>query len=676
MVKNFSFFLVTVLLSFFFLLMPLIHYAQESRIVVENANYSTSERPAVLLKWYSKELVYDEGVNLYRKQESSLNWEKMNANPIVRKLNVDPAVLKADPDLDVFVNLLKSASTKQLQEDIILFNLLLKSFQSNIFADIMGIYFEDTHVQSGERYEYKINRIKKGKEYLVGVSPLFEAGKYNPSPPIEDIKIVQKGKAVNLNWKHEEGRFYAVNVYRKSSTDSVMAKLNKKPLVLSQVTDSLGKSAYPKPMFLENLNLKEGQLYTYQLAGVGFFSNETQWSKPVEVFFKDVTSPPAPKDLEGKADSMKVHLRWKNILAEDLQGMNIYRSRKSEGPFEIITTSPLGIAIANYTDSLHLAGPYYYFIASIDKAKNEAHSNFVFVEVQDVIPPAQPEQVAIKMDTGRIRLSWKMNEEEDLAGYYLYRTVDKNQKKNYILLNAEPLRDNHYEQTLPKNVKNQFFYYVVAVDTSYNRSKPSQYVSGRMPDMLPPEKPFVKAVTYTADNIVLEWLANVDTDLAGYNIYRADTAKTFVRINVNILGRETFKYTDRDNEPNFDYFYYLEAVDSAGNISLHSKEVFARRVAKELQNESTLNLKIKYNKKRKQNLLSWEQSSSTPMLGFVVYRGELQNRLQPISGLIQLKNFVDKKDNKNKIDVREHYYQVRAYVGNRVIYSPILKQKL
>lgn len=658
-----------------FLLVCAIASAQEAtRVVAENAKYSTQEKTVVLLKWYSKELFYDEGVNIYRKAEDELNWEKINEKPVVRKAGMTPAALASDPDLEAFITIIQTASKTELQQDMLLLNIVLKSFQSDLFSDFMGIYFEDRRAQAGKRYEYRINKLRAGREYLVGVSPFVEAGAYKPGAAVTGLTLAQNGLKIDLNWKHEEDRYYAVNVYRKSSADSVAIKLNKDPLMLSQVRDSVGNIDYPKPMFSEDRNLEQGNSYTYQLAGVGFFNNETVWSDPVVVSFKDITPPPSPQNLAGKADSMNVYLSWENREAIDMKGISVYRSVKSDGPYQVIHTPVLDVGTSLYHDSLQIPGPYYYFVAAVDTAGNEAHSNLIFVEVQDVMPPVQPQQLAIKTDTGRISLTWKMGDEPDLAGYYIYRTVDKNQKKNYVLLNAEPLHENHFDQKLPKNVKNSFFYFVIAVDTSFNRSKPSEVVSGAMPDILPPEKPFIKNISYAEENIIVEWTPNVDHDLTGYHVYRADTTRKFSRVNINILGKSTFRYADRDNLPNTDYFYYLVAMDSAGNVSKASNEVYARRTLKPEALAGQISLKIKYSKRKKRSQLNWNYNTDAAILGYVVFKGEQENRLRPITGLIQSKNFVDRKAGEG--NDKEQYYQIRAYAGDNVIYSSVIRQKL
>jgi hypothetical protein len=246
-------------------------------------------------------------------------------------------------------------------------------------------------------------------------------------------------------------------------------------------------------------------------------------------------------------------------------------------------------------------------------------------------------------------------------------------------MNAIPLNADHYDERLPRNVKNNFFYYIVATDTSYNRSKPSQFVFGKMPDILPPEKPFIQSISYEKEFIIVNWIRNVDSDLAGYHLYRSDSAKNFQRVNVNPLGRETFRYVDRTHEPNRDYFYFLEAFDSAGNISIKSNEMFARRIAKvEIENGPPITLNTKLRKAKNQLHLQWDYNEDLEegnMMGYVVYRGHGEKQLRPITGLLKQKSFLDPIHKTNEQSVIELFYQVRAYVGNKIVYSKIVSNK-
>ena len=89
MMRFLKLYLANVKTSLFLLLIaPNIGNGQDNRVLVENALNSTTNDPTVLIKWYTKDLLYDEGINLYRKQKGTLIWIKINQSPIIKKENL------------------------------------------------------------------------------------------------------------------------------------------------------------------------------------------------------------------------------------------------------------------------------------------------------------------------------------------------------------------------------------------------------------------------------------------------------------------------------------------------------------------------------------------------------------------------------------------------------------
>ena len=297
-------------------------------------------------------------------------------------------------------------------------------------------------------------------------------------------------------------------------------------------------------------------------------------------------------------------------------------------------------------------------MASHDRTGNEGDSRLVFTEVADVMPPAVPQDLRIDSDTALLRLDWKANTEADLQGYMIYRTVDSDQKKNYVLLNADPIKNNFFEQILPKNVKSTFYYKIIAIDTSYNRSHYSNIVSGVIPDVVAPEQPVIKFIGYENSNIKINWIPNVDLDLLGYHVYRIDTAETkeFTKLNVNVLEGHVEAYIDRNAKPNTPYQYYLEAVDSVGNRSLPSDIVHGYLIG-ESEPIQIENVRIKYNKRKKSNTIQWSVDETAGILGFVLFRGTSESNLKPITGITKGVLYVDKGVRPED----EFFYQVKAY---------------
>lgn len=73
----------------------------DASVLVKNAGV-TANKQTVLVKWYSKELYYEGGVNIYR-QEGQGIWQKLNVSPIRRLDTLSRKQYAEDEDLEFFV---------------------------------------------------------------------------------------------------------------------------------------------------------------------------------------------------------------------------------------------------------------------------------------------------------------------------------------------------------------------------------------------------------------------------------------------------------------------------------------------------------------------------------------------------------------------------------------------
>ncbi|MEQ9305988.1 MAG: hypothetical protein RJQ14_18885, partial [Marinoscillum sp.] len=226
---------------------------------------------------------------------------------------------------------------------------------------------------------------------------------------------------------------------------------------------------------------------------------------------------------------------------------------------------------------------------------------------------------------------------------------------------------------LPKSVRNDFYYYLVAVDTSFNRSPRSAYATATLPDVTPPERPFIESVDYSQEGIIVQWTQNVESDLSGYHVYRSDSAGgNSKRININLLAPYTYRYTDRSAVPNQLYYYNIEALDNVNNVSPRSADAFAKwHIDKELKDQ--IHLKIRSKRRRQVNRLEWSSISPSELKGYIIFRGQNERVVKPLTGIIKDTNTYSDKVEK---DVG-YFYQVRAYTtSGQVIYSPKVEQTI
>jgi hypothetical protein len=90
-------------------------------------------------------------------------------------------------------------------------------------------------------------------------------------------------------------------------------------------------------------------------------------------------------------------------------------------------------------------------------------------------------------------------------------------------------------------------------------------------DWVPPEVPRGLASVTGDEAVTLHWLANTESDLAGYRIYRSTEPRGDYH-RIGVVGPETEQYVDRRVENGVTYDYAISAFDWGGNESELSRE--------------------------------------------------------------------------------------------------------
>lgn len=95
-----------------------------------------------------------------------------------------------------------------------------------------------------------------------------------------------------------------------------------------------------------------------------------------------------------------------------------------------------------------------------------------------------------------------------------------------------------------------------------------------------PETPqgFGVSISSATEKLYLTWISNTESDLAGYNLYRKDTFNgSFAKVNASPIATApaAVDFTDEGLKIGKKYYYYLKAVDFAGNESQPTEIVSA-----------------------------------------------------------------------------------------------------
>lgn len=242
-----------------------------------------------------------------------------------------------------------------------------------------------------------------------------------------------------------------------------------------------------------------------------------------------------------------------------------------------------------YTDTLELAGEparLRYAVRYVNAAGQRASfSNFLLLE-----PAARIAQPPLMISTDKeigedaITLSWQApatnidgSTPVNLLGYNIYRTgeteSDLGQPLNDTLISKTEYQDRTFK------FGETYRYVVRAVSLGTEGAQVESLNSNAITvfprDTFPPSAPASVTVAAAPARLSIFFPANPEGDIAGYNIYRStdpDLPKDkWNKLNAALLDRTTFQ--DDKVESGTRYYYYLTAVDQAGNVSQPSEVV-------------------------------------------------------------------------------------------------------
>jgi hypothetical protein len=254
-------------------------------------------------------------------------------------------------------------------------------------------------------------------------------------------------------------------------------------------------------------------------------------------------------------------------------------------PYETISTT--GDTII-YVDTLELAGEptrLRYALRYVNAAGQRASfSNFLLIEPAARIASA-PTLLNQETNEAGITINWKApaanidgSTPVNLLGYNVYRIEGAQNEISQTPLNTTLVSGTTY---VDKNFSfgEKYTYIVRSVSLGTGgaqvESLNSNAISVETKDVFAPSAPTDIRINAAPGRISLFFPANPERDIAGYNVYRStdpDLPKErWVKLNDAPLTRTTFQ--DEAIESGKKYFYYLTAVDTAGNTSAPSEVV-------------------------------------------------------------------------------------------------------
>lgn len=241
-----------------------------------------------------------------------------------------------------------------------------------------------------------------------------------------------------------------------------------------------------------------------------------------------------------------------------------------------------------YTDELALSEPVRlrYSVRYVNASgQRAAFSNFLLIE-----PAASVSQPPILSQTPEVAqnavvLRWQApNANVDnttpanLLGYNVYRASRAQNEPAQTPLNARPITATSFaDQSFAFGEDYVYVVRAVSLGTGGEpvESLNSNSVAFKPSDTFPPSVPtgLTVAASPAPLRVSIFFAANPERDIAGYNVFRSEDPnlpkEQWTKLNRNLLDRTTFQ--DDAVQPGRKYFYYVTAVDNAGNISKPSE---------------------------------------------------------------------------------------------------------
>lgn len=243
-----------------------------------------------------------------------------------------------------------------------------------------------------------------------------------------------------------------------------------------------------------------------------------------------------------------------------------------------------------YTDSLELAGEparLRYAVRYVNASgQRAAFSNFLLIEpaARIALPPTLI-STDKEVSEDAITITWQPpaanidgSTPVNLLGYNIYRVSESENVNDQTPINESLVSGTQYQD---KNFKfgERYRYVVRAVSLGTEGGRVESLNSNSIivspKDIFAPSAPSGISVGPGPGRLSIFFAANPEGDIAGYNIFRStdpDLPKEkWNKLNAAPLTRTTF--ADEKVESGKRYYYYLTAVDQAGNVSAPSEVV-------------------------------------------------------------------------------------------------------
>ena len=412
-------------------------------------------------------------------------------------------------------------------------------------------FHSDTTLDEGKLYYYKVSGIDTFGDETPKSHPVFAVRDSARRPaPMGIVTTTPGDKTVTLSW-HAKEEGVKFNLFRGYQSNGTFEKINSEPIDKTSYTDT--DVVYNKDYF-------------YSVTAIRDDGTESIMSPPTHFPCRDFTPPEPPTGIRGVSKAGEVILEWNAVTAKDLAGYSVYRAYAANEPdWSRLTTKPQTPLI--FVDTISKAmdkQSFFYKIQAKDKNGNTSDwSEILEIKLPDVIPPLPPVWSDWKQENGAVTLNWLKSKAPDTEGYLIYKGKG-NLKK---CLTPEPVKTTRFTDLKIIEGK-KLTYFLVAVDTSKNKSAESSPLGVNTLDNTPPK---ISKLSITSEKgRVLINAAIRDPDFKAMSIQRKRTKKGEFKTIRSMLPNT--KWTDKRVNTGTQYSYRIVVYDQTGNMTTSAEQ--------------------------------------------------------------------------------------------------------
>lgn len=516
----------------------------------------------------------------------------------------------------------------------------MAAYQSYEMAQQMGLAFVDKTVQKNKSYVYRVITNTANKDTALVKTSTFRASEIK-QPPL--LKADFREKEVILSWQARRYiRDFMMYHIERSADGKNYDRITTKPIIYTEIEleglfqrDSLGINYKP---------------FLYRLIGLNPFGKWIKSDVPTLGMGKDKTPPEQPYITVSKhVTGSVVSLTWTHKSSPDLAGFWVSRSNTINTQYIKVNKSLLAATATTFVDQIaDTKGTNHYVVVAVDTAGNEASSLPAYVVMEDTIPPLEPGNVQVKVDSlGIVSIAWDKNTDDDLKGYYVY--FANALEHEFSQITTRLLTQNSYSDTITlKSLTKNVYYKVVAVDEHYNHSKFSEAFALKRPDIIRPIAPLIQKIEAKENKIILSWLPSSSNDVIEYQVFRRKKGEDFTLLKtIKATETKSYLFEDTETEKGTKYEYCLSVTDDSKLRSDKSPGRVMLVLSTTKRAKGPI-ISASFDKEKKINKINWK-FSETENFKIAIYRIEGKSGYQLIGFCNStMPVFLDRVEGKNK----------------------------